>query len=137
MSFCQIKVTTAQTITTDTETLVSFDNEISDPDSEFDTGTYTFTAKTAGDHLIICRVFWVIGEGWWSENQYDRLAIRVNDNEISAHMRWHTTMQQDMDTHLTDLITLAIDDTIKIYTKHNATNTKDVGQVSNLSIRRL
>lgn len=137
MSFCQIKVTTAQTIAIDTETLISFDNEITDPDSEFDTGTNTFTAGTAGDHLIFCHVYLLIGDGWWSENQYDKLIIKINDSDDSFHQRWHTTIAQDQDTHIVGIATLAVDDTVKMYIKHNATNTKDVGQNSTLSIKRL
>lgn len=137
MSFCQVKVNAVKTVDISKETRVPFANKISDPSSEFDVVTNAYTAKIAGDHLVVCRIIWEIGAGYWSENQYDKVIIKVNDSEVSSQRRWHTTMYKDVDTQIVDIVTLAIDDVVTIFVEHNATNAKLVGLQSDLSIKLL
>jgi len=49
---------TAQTIPTTTETTIEFNTEVTDVQDEFNTATYTFTAKKAGKYFIAAKITW-------------------------------------------------------------------------------
>lgn len=138
MSFCHIKVAANQIVQIDIPTKVNFASKLSDPGDEFDVGTHRFTCKVAGDYLFFCRIYWRKIEGeHWSENQYDKVTVKVNDVEEASHTTWHTTVFEGNDTRLSDLIQLSVDDTISVSVQQNSIFEKTVGPKSDLTIKLL
>lgn len=124
-----------QTITTGTWTKIVLDNEDFDGLGEFDNATnYRFTATAAGYYIITCSIYYNSGEA----DKYYRAAIYKNGVNVIECILSNSSTGEFV-INLNDIIYLAINDYIELYTYHNSTGDKFVGAGSGtfLGLHRL
>lgn len=115
------KSAAAQTITQDVATKVTFDVETFDTNSNF--ATSTFTASIAGYYSVTAKLDYSSAE---TAENYE-IHIYKNGSAYSYVSSIYITAEIAVrSVQIHDIVSLAVNDTIDIYTLHNSTGTKDI-----------
>ena len=106
-----------QTVSDTTDTTVEFDTEKFDTGSDYNTGTYTFTAPQAGLYLFFAQV------SWSGTSDQDRTQVKLvtNSADHDAHVRTqhhHSGVSGESGTTITPL-KLATNDTVYVQAWHD------------------
>lgn len=70
-------VGTGQNVSNSTQTLVQFNTELYDTDSDYDTSTYKFTPSAAGKYFFTCKIRFEVGS-------ISGFQIRIEKNETTS-----------------------------------------------------
>ena len=70
-------VSTGQNVANSTQTLVQFNTELYDTDSDYDTSTYKFTPSVAGKYFFTCKIRFEVGS-------ISGFQIRIEKNETTS-----------------------------------------------------
>jgi len=116
-----------QSISATTWTTVNFGTENWDTDTEF--SSPTFTAKHAGKHLVNTRLY---VQGMNSGKRLSS-AILKNGTIVAQCDNFSTNSTNDYEISCTDVVSLAVSDTVTIQVYHNDTGSRTVYNDSTLS----
>jgi len=97
-----------QSISADTDTIVEFDTVVDDDRGEWDTSTHEFTAAQDGDYSIVAQVEWTKG----SSGDEARLQIAKNGSRIRRGKR-RTAQTTDQVRTVALKVSLSAGDTVK------------------------
>ncbi len=97
-------------IANETDILVAMDTEVVDTNNEFNTSTYTFTAKEDGVYLVMGAIHFA---GIVSEKEY-WVKIYHNSTVIQAS-RTAFYIKYSFTNQISAVLSLSVDDTIKLY----------------------
>lgn len=122
----------AQTITTGTETTITFNSERYDTDTIHDTGSDTgrLTCKTAGKYLIIANIQW---ESEGSASGFRETKIRLNGTTgIARVLQDGATNSREIAQNPSAIYDLAVNDYVEVRVTHSQGADTDV--VANLNM---
>lgn len=126
---------TNQAIASASEDIVKLDTENYDIDSEFNTGTYKFTATATGYYLAIGSVSWISTE---VDKQYTIRIYKNNSSYVTASQE--SSYATTMVVKVSDIIPLTAGDTLSLYAIHTGAGSINMGNgstVTFLAIHRL
>lgn len=124
-----------QSINSGATTLVEFDTETFDGDSEFDTASHLFTATSAGYYQVNSSITWASPE---NGKQYI-LYIYKNSDKHSTDWKTAST-GTELSNNISDIIYLAAGNTISLYGYNGGVVAREISgdtRYSFLSIHRL
>lgn len=110
----------AQSISPSGWATVNFGTENWDTDNEFSTAT--FTAKTAGKHLVNVHLY-VSG---MSSGKRLSSAILKNGTAVAYCNNFSTSSANDFETVCSDVVNLSVSDTVTVQVYHNDTGSRSV-----------
>ena len=119
-------------------TLVEFDSETYDSDSEFDTTTHRFTATNAGFYLVTAH----IGASGMGNGDGISIAIHKNGAQVSSHTDYSEKLSgfRTVEVEVSDILQLGAGDFVDIRATAGASGTRSLITTSQrtwLSIHRL
>lgn len=108
-SACSVYLSVGQSISHNTNTIIQFDSEIYDDNSEWDTSTYKFTAKNAGIYSIKYQLWSYAGK-----NCLTYIRIIVNGSTIATGFEKRNPIR-DVASTISKDVHLDVNDEVQFY----------------------
>ena len=115
------RMTTSQSIPTDTLTKVQINIKVYDDGNNFDTTTFRYTAPEPGLYLISARLTY---QAPVADKSYT-VEIEKNGNQIAVATK-HASLVYDLDTEVFGIFSLVQNDYIEIFTSHGSGATRNL-----------
>jgi len=132
---CRVYLTSNQAIADANEHTVELDNESYDPDSIFDTGTFTVTIPETGHYLIVQKISF----GSTSGGKTHKVIIAVNGGVFSSHLTYSEAGTTSHQVVFSDILALSANEEITMKASSSDGSYNIVGGVNStfMALRRL
>ena len=122
--FYVTKTDTNQSISNNTQTLITFNNEVRDSDSAFASNIFTVPSGKAGRYFLFATIYVGVAQ------DYNYVSIRknVSTNILNMTRYWHDAADQSI--NMSGIVDAAVSDTFGVYLTQTSGGSKNVPELA-------